>query len=67
MYKELFLSSMMRWISTQQGLMEEIMLGQVETLREQMISAQALAAKAIPEEPAELSTPWTVRMGRIRR
>ncbi len=65
--KELFLSSMMRWISTQQGSMEEIMLGQIDTLREQMISAQALAAQVVTEEPAELSTPWIVRAGRIRR
>lgn len=42
--KELFLSSMMRWIATsKQGSMEQEMTGQVNVLREQMISASALA------------------------
>jgi hypothetical protein len=41
--KELFLSSMMRWISRpEQGTMEEAMKSQVATLRAQMVSAQAL-------------------------
>lgn len=49
--KELFLSSMMRWVSNeQQGTMEETMLGQVNTLREQMVSAIALDAEA-PQQP----------------
>ncbi len=39
--KELFLSSMMRWISrSEQGTMEDVMRSQVATLREQMVSAQ---------------------------
>lgn len=38
--KELFLSSIMRWIATQQsGAMDSIMIGQVDLLREQMLSA----------------------------
>ncbi len=50
--KELFLSSMMRWVShTQEGTMEEAMIGQVNTLREQMVSAIALEAAAPPPEP----------------
>ncbi len=49
--KELFLSSMMRWISNpQQGTMEQVMTGQVDVLREQMVSATALAAIESPEE-----------------
>jgi ATPase family associated with various cellular activities (AAA) len=37
--KELFLSSMMRWVgSAEQGTMEQTMIDQVETLREQMVS-----------------------------
>ncbi|MBV9230201.1 MAG: ATP-binding protein [Chloroflexi bacterium] len=43
--KELFLSSMMRWIAKpEQGTMEQVMTGQVSVLREQMISATAHAA-----------------------
>jgi len=38
--KELFISSMMRWISTRQhGAMDEVMGGQVDVLRAQMVSA----------------------------
>ncbi|HEY5002821.1 MAG TPA: ATP-binding protein [Ktedonobacteraceae bacterium] len=48
--KELFLSSMMRWISSsQQGSMDEVMLGQASVLREQMMSAIAL-----PEMPDQM-------------
>lgn len=48
--KELFLSSMMRWIANpQQGAMEDVMAGQVTVLREQMVSSQAFQAS----EPAE--------------
>jgi hypothetical protein len=49
--KELFLSSMMRWIAKDgQSPMEEIMLGQVDTLREQMVSANALEEQEPPQE-----------------
>jgi hypothetical protein len=49
--KELFLSSMMRWISgKQQGTMAEMMIAQVNTLREQMVSALALEAEPPKEE-----------------
>jgi AAA+ superfamily predicted ATPase len=48
--KELFLSSMMRWISSsQQDSMDEVMLGQASVLREQMTSAMTL-----PEMPDEM-------------
>src|SRR5205807_9850924 len=41
--KELFLSSIMRWINSQQsGAMDIIMVGQVDMLREQMLSAGTL-------------------------
>jgi len=41
--KELFLSSMMRWIATPQaGAMGQLMADQVDILREQMVSASAL-------------------------
>lgn len=56
--KELFLSSMMRWIANgQQGTMEQTMLGQVNTLRDQMVSAAALAAAEPPEQP-QLPMPF---------
>ncbi len=49
--KELFLSSMMRWVSgRQQGSMAETMIAQVTTLREQMVSALALEAAEPPKE-----------------
>ncbi|MBE3559305.1 MAG: ATP-binding protein [Ktedonobacteraceae bacterium] len=42
--KELFLSSKMRWIANPvQGSMEEVMVGQVHSLREQMVSAASFA------------------------
>jgi DNA polymerase III delta prime subunit len=48
--KELFLSSMMRWISnTQQGSMDEVMVGQVSVLREQMVSSSTM-----PEMPDQM-------------
>jgi len=41
--KELFLSSMMQWITKPgQSTMEQVMLGKVATLREQMVSASTL-------------------------
>jgi hypothetical protein len=56
--KELFLSSMMRWINRPgQETMEQIMAGQVEVLREQMVSANALAAETAVESEAEVSPP----------
>jgi len=49
--KELFLSSKMRWIAkAQQGTMEEVMMEQVNKLREQMGSASMFA---IPEQVEE--------------
>ncbi len=41
--KELFLSSMMQWITRpRQSTMEQVMMGKVATLREQMVSVYAL-------------------------
>src|SRR5258708_11212296 len=41
--KELFLSSMMQWIARPgQSTMEQVMIGKVATLREQMVSVSAL-------------------------
>ncbi|HEX6479808.1 MAG TPA: ATP-binding protein, partial [Ktedonobacteraceae bacterium] len=59
--KELFLSSMMRWINRPgQETMEQIMAAQVEILREQMVSAAALAAQA-PVESEAASSPRSGR------
>lgn len=56
--KELFLSSMMRWISsTEEGSMEQTMVGQVDVLREQMVSAPNTGEEdsAQPELPASIA------------
>src|SRR5579885_2793556 len=59
--KELFLSSMMRWINrTGQETMEQIMAAQVEVLREQMASANALTA----QQPAESASESVSRFRR---
>jgi hypothetical protein len=55
--KELFLSSMMRWIANEQQAvaqeehMRPVMEAQVGVLREQMVSASTLEAEAPPEQP----------------
>jgi hypothetical protein len=49
---------MMRWINRPgQETMEQIMAAQVEILREQMVSANALAAQAPVESEGEVSSP----------
>jgi len=49
--KELFLSAMMRWIARpQQGTMEQVLISQVDILREQMMSTITQAAEAESEE-----------------
>lgn len=49
--KELFLSSMMRWIAKpEQGTMEQVMTGQVNVLRDQMVSANTLVGDEPPED-----------------
>jgi hypothetical protein len=48
--KELFLSSMMRWIAKQGDIMEETLNGQVQTLREQRISARTQEEEG-PSQP----------------
>jgi hypothetical protein len=53
--KELFLSSMMRWIATEQKdsapeNMQEVMESQVDVLREQMVSVSKLEAEVSAEQ-----------------
>lgn len=49
--KELFLSTMMRWIARpQSGTMEQILINQVAVLREQMMSATLRVAEEESEE-----------------
>jgi hypothetical protein len=56
--KELFLASMMRWISeSQESPMEQVMITQVSTLHEQMVSANAQALAALEE--AEKQPPMS--------
>jgi AAA+ superfamily predicted ATPase len=67
--KELFLSSMMRWISKPQGeTMEEIMMKQVSVLREQMISTNMLLVpEAADEQPMSgMFGPMGMHFGRIQ-
>ncbi len=62
--KELFLSSMMHWVSqTEQETMEQTMIGQVDILREQMVSTPDTS-----EENAEPDLPMSVarRIARMR-
>jgi DNA polymerase III delta prime subunit len=61
--KELFLSSMMRWVgSAEEGTMEQTMIEQVDILREQMVSAPDTSEEsAQPELPASV----TRRISRI--
>jgi AAA+ superfamily predicted ATPase len=60
--KELFLSSMMCWIGNpEQGHMEEVMLEQEKTLREQMVSAMKQENKAKDEETPQNSDLATLR------
>jgi hypothetical protein len=55
--KELFLSSMMRWVNApQSGGMDEVMAGQCHLLREQMNSAATLATKANEEAATSTDT-----------
>jgi hypothetical protein len=67
--KELFLSSMMRWIAKPQGeMMEEIMIKQVSVLREQMISTNMLLIpESADEQPMSgMFGPMGMRFGRIQ-
>lgn len=64
--KELFLSSMMRWVgSAEQGTMEQTMIGQVEVLREQMISTPDTSEEG--DAQPELSASIVRQIGRMRR
>lgn len=68
--KELFLSSKMRWIAhPQQGTMGQVMIEQVDTLREQMGSPILPAAEdeeEMPEMPPMMGSMGYVRRRRIR-
>jgi len=47
--KELFLSSMMRWIAKpEQGTIEQVMTGQVNVLREQMVGDEPAEDQSMP-------------------
>jgi ATPase family associated with various cellular activities (AAA) len=49
--KELFLSSMMQWITRPgQNTMEQVMMGKIATLREQMVSVSAFADSEVGTE-----------------
>jgi AAA+ superfamily predicted ATPase len=64
--KELFLSSMVRWISKQQQHdMENVMIEQENVLREQMVSAISQDAK-LPDENAQNIAPATLRRMLLR-
>jgi hypothetical protein len=61
--KELFLSSMMSWVSsTEKGSMEQTMISQVSVLHEQMVSQPSVSE----ESNAQLDMPSTLR-GAIAR
>jgi SpoVK/Ycf46/Vps4 family AAA+-type ATPase len=64
--KELFLSSMMRWIARpEQSTMEQVMTGQVDVLREQMMSIDAQADEPPADTPqAEALKNLKAAMGR---
>jgi hypothetical protein len=57
--KELFLSSMMRWIAKpEQNTMEQVMSGQVDVLRDQMVSTSMVAdAESFDDQPVP-PMPW---------
>jgi hypothetical protein len=61
--KELFLSSMMRWIAgAGQETMDQVMTHQVSVLHEQMVSAQSIALSAPEEEPPDTRNQAFVRI-----
>jgi AAA+ superfamily predicted ATPase len=65
--KELFLSSMMRWIANpQQGAMEEVMSGQVAVLREQMASSIAYQEAEQPPDMSPMPPGFHTGMMRSR-
>ncbi len=62
--KELFLSSMMRWVgSAEQGTMEQTMIEQVDILREQMVSTPDVSEESAAQP--ELPTSVTRRVVRV--
>ncbi len=67
--KELFVSSKMRWIAKpQQGTMAQVMIDQVDRLREQMVSADMLPPNPDENEP-DMNGAWFATNGgmHIRR
>jgi len=68
--KELFVSSKMRWIAKpQQGTMAQVMMEQVDRLREQMVSADILPPNPDENEPELPEGGWFTHGGgmHIRR
>jgi hypothetical protein len=64
--KELFLSSMMRWVGfAEEGTMEQAMIGQVDILREQMVSTPDTSEEN--DAQPELSTSIARQIARMRR
>src|SRR5699024_1374208 len=62
--KELFLSSMMRWIARpQQATMERVMIEQVDVLRDQMVST-SMVADVEPTDDQLLPPMFGPMMGR---
>ena len=54
--KELFLSSMMQWIgSAEEGNMEQTLIGQVDVLREQMVSTPDTGEEAQSALPTSIA------------
>ncbi len=63
--KELFVSSKMRWIAKpQQGTMAQVMIEQVDRLREQMVSADLLPPN--PDENEPENGGWFIANGGMR-
>ncbi len=63
--KELFLSSMMRWVgSAEQGTIEHTMIGQVDILREQMVSMSDTSEGSAAS--AEMPTSVARQIARMR-
>ncbi len=64
--KELFVSSKMRWIAKpQQGTMAQVMIEQVDRLREQMVSADLLPPNPDENEP-DMNASWFAANGGMR-
>lgn len=70
--KELFLSSMMRWIADEQKgsapeTLQPVMEGQVNILRDQMVSAMAIETETPPELPMSMPPGFMIGRRIVRR